>query len=137
MLTRENLRWVYGGFSLYSKLCIIPAEFSPVHLGGLMVSGSVSIWREIGFKCYQFMVTAQTSFMLARTLEYMTGANEELNWDFVPVMLTLSTYFPSINLIARNLFGLYQTLNTKVYNQIRTLRGKYQKPKTNRNLPLS
>ena len=127
MLTRADLRWIDKLFSLYSKLTIIPVKFKPGHLGGHMENESINsplIGKRVGFKIYQLLASYQASFISFRTLNYVTGTDGELDWDFVPMMISASTVFLSISLIGHFLFDSVRTLNTKVYNENRKLRGK-------------
>jgi len=89
-----------------------------------METEEVSIWREIEYKMWQSLSISQASFNIFRTLNYVTGTDGELDWDFVPLMLLISTYFICFNLIGHFIFDSDRTLTVKVYNENRTLRGK-------------
>ena len=147
MLTKRDLRWTTKFFSIYSKLMIIPFTFTPVMLGGgggQIESGPISCWRKIGFKMTQILVVCQTVFISVRTLEYMKYGDAgffgeeptedlDLNWDFVPMLLSTSLYFLALNAIASLVFDVSRELNRKVFNELIRLRGKADGRKTHKN----
>ena len=101
MLKKRDLRWTQKFFFLYSKLMWIPVTFKPAILGGgggQMETGSISIWRRIGFKMIQVSLASHALFISFRTLEYVCwgdagffgegskgNVDVDLNWDFVPI----------------------------------------------------
>ena len=139
MLTKRDLRWTFGFFTLYSKLMWIPVTFKPVMLGGdgaQIESEKISIWRRIGFKMAQILIACQTLFISIRTLEYVSVGDRgffgeesvdvdvNLDWDFVPFIITQS--FLTANAIANLVFVAGRELNGKVFNEFIRLRGKVQ-----------
>ena len=138
MLTKQNLRWTYKLFHLYSSLMLIPVTFKPAFLGELasqMESEKASIWRRLGFKVAQIFLICQTLFISFRTLDCMTGVSGfffgendgedvDLDWDFVPIMLCFTVSFLTLNPIIYFIFDVGRELNTKIYNEIFKLRGK-------------
>jgi len=125
-------------FVFYSKWMWIPVTFKPVMLGGdggQMESGSISIWRRIGFKMTQLLLTGNTLFVSYRTLEYVKcgdagffgeRSNEKLglDWDFVPMMFMMMVYYVTWDAVAYFLYDAQRGLNTKVFNEFIRLRGK-------------
>ena len=134
MLTQKDLRWNYKSFSLYSKLNLLPFTFKPNFLLGrpqqMECEGS-SIWRESVFKLIQVLFTAQACFISFRTAQNASGDDKkaDLDWDFVPIMLILSAAHLNINLLAYFTFDGAPELNTKIYNEILKLRGKFRQTK--------
>ena len=117
----------------------IPVTFKPVMLGGgggQIESAEISIWRKIGFKVTQAMVTCQVLFVSLRTLEYVRwgdagffgdeskDVNVDLNWDFVPVMLIATESYLIWNTIFFLVFDAGRELNRKIFNEFIRLRGK-------------
>ena len=132
-------------FSLYSKLMWIPFTFTPVMLGGgggQIESGTISIWRKIGFKMTQILFACQALFVAFRTLEYMrwgdagffgeeSKENVNLNWDFVPIMVIFATGFMTYDVNAYFIFDVGRELNRKVFNEFIRLRGKIDEQRNN------
>ena len=149
MLTKRDLRWTQKFFSFYSKLMWIPVTFKPVMMmsgggGGQMETGRISIWRRIGFKLTQLLVTCQTLFISLRTLEYVIGGDAgsfgegsadedgdelELDWDIVPIILCFTIGYHTGNVLAYSIFDAQRELNTKVFNEFIKLRGKIRAQK--------
>ena len=129
MLTKADLEWTHKGFSLYSKLMLIPVSFKDPIMGCQMVAEIEStIWRPIGFKLYQISFTLHSLFMSFRTFEYARSGkagDEDLDfWDFVPVMLFLSGAYLTFDYIVHLIFDSSRAMNTKIYNEILKLFGK-------------
>ena len=94
MLVQKDLKWNYKTFNFQSALGLFPVTFKPVLLGGEMESEESSIWRRIAFKSWQILFASESLFISVRTLDYVTGGvffggDGELDWDIVPLMLTL------------------------------------------------
>ena len=132
MLTKKDLKWVTKSFLIYSKLMRIPVTFGDAILGegaGKMRSEKSSIWRRIGFKIIQTLITFHTFFSLFRTLEYMSGSSGldmkgNLDWDLVPCAVIFSGGYVICDVIGYLTFDSGRELNTKVYNESLKLRGK-------------
>ena len=128
MLSKVDLRWIYSLFSLYSKLLVIPVTFKPALLGSLMESEDLSIWRRTGFKITQILMISATLFFSFRTLEHVIlGNGGSLDWDFFPIMLSLSFAHLVLNVLATLIFDKRRELNTITYNTILKLYGNKNK----------
>ena len=84
-----------------------------------------SIWRRVGFKIVQALMTCHTFCMSFRTLKYMsgTGSSGNLDWDLVPLMLIFTTGYITVDEVGYLVFNFGLELNTKVYNESLKLRG--------------
>ena len=95
-----------------------------------MESANSSIWRRLGFKIVQAMVTCHTFFISFRTLEYATGGRDKdghLDWDLIPMMFCFTTGYVTLEFVAYLVLDSGRSLNTKVYNEILKLRGEIYK----------
>ena len=132
MLTKRDLRWTNKLLFLYSQLMWTPVAFSSEMLGeeaGQMKESS--IWRRIGFKIIQILLTCHAFFMSFRTLEYMSGQGSsgtaldvKIDWDMVPIMIIFTAAYVTFEFISYFIFDAGRELNTKIYNEITKLRGK-------------
>ena len=131
MLTKRDLRPTYKTFNFFSSLNLFPISFKPILLGGQMESGKSSIWKRIGFKMWQVLLTAQTLFILSCTLSYVTGVGfglsgrtVDVDWDFFPMILILLKSSLAVNLSNFLMFDPGRELTRNIYNEIIKLRGK-------------
>ena len=129
MLTRHDLRWIYGLFKLMSSLNLIPVTFDPVT--GQM-RRQTSVKRNVIFKIWLLLGLTHISYIGIRTGQAIFFMENETHKDFFPMMSIILFGFLTFFLFLYLPFGPGIVENVAVFNEILRMRGKeFPPPKYN------